>query len=951
MMISHIHVMIWFKQYCHLHRFVYDIRPIPVSLVSIILILSLYAIPAAAHPFTLEAYPNPGSSAPPGITEVWVRYSEEVVVEFSSLKVFDDTGQQIDHRDTAYHTDDMSLVVTTPPLTDGVYTLSSKVLSAVDGHLVPDTVIFAVGSAIPPGINGTDNFEAVAWPEAAASFPGLVGQSIVVGSALAVILVWRRLHILNISSETDSTHYRRLESLVGAALIAVFASNIMLLVIQTIRLEGFSFEIFQTTWGMVWIVRLAITVSMIGLWFVIERGHRQVAWYAMLALGLVLLWTSSQTGHGAATGEWIPLVLDFIHNLVAAVWIGGLIYALMILLPTLREHPDRHGMILRTIPRLSTIFVLCLGIVIVTGPLLMWSLDSDIERISGSLYGQLIMVKLALAGAMVGLAGYTQVSVIRQARQALAGMRKMPYAYNRLRHSLRYEAILGVALLATVAVLVNGALPAGYGPGTSGDTATSEFVGLEMTQYSADTRFDIQIYPYTTGYNGIAVRASNLDGTPAAEQTGISVKISNPERNIFPVRVEMSPDGDTYYGDAVFGFAGQWLIDVESQRAEGGNEAVSMILPVKPNLDSMIMDINEYEFPTAAKPLHPVYDDRKDIIWVSDASAPRIWSFDVNTAQFESYEFAGSLSLFLDVDSQGRVWFTDSQSHSIGYLDDTEFTLIRIPPIEPVDFDSVIISILVDLSDDIWVTVINKDVILRYDPDTNTFDAYDVESEAFPFALAQGPDGNIWFTASRSGYLGYIEPDTGTIQYMVPDPPLESPEALLFDGDNLWISEHTGGSLISFDTIQNKLGRIPLNLPDGLPYGLVSDEYHNIWIAQHQVDAVTVYDPLKQSIRHVPVPTNVSFIQFDTIDDAGRVWFVEQEGNKMMSVSLTGVPSSVVPPRPSQPDEYSVLYTEVASPLMSAGILAASLFFVKSVRDQRFLDAEIIVRDTRRRTA
>ena len=872
-------------------------------------------------------------------------------MEFSSLKVYDQNGQQIDNRDTTHHTDSLSLVVTTPPLTDGLYTISSKVLSAVDGHLVPDTILFAVGSAVvdTSRLEASRDFEAVALPEAGAFFPGLVGQSVVVGSALAMIVVWRRLHISNLSADTDNLHHRRLESLVGAALIAVFASNIMLLVIQTIRLGSFSIDIFQTSYGMVWIIRVALTLAMLGLWFVIERGRRQATWYVMLALGLGLLWTSSQTGHGAATGEWTPLVLDFIHNVVAAIWIGGLIYTLLILLPALRGRPDRHSVVLRTIPRLSTIFILCLGTVIVTGPLLMWSLDSDIGRISGSLYGQLIMAKLALAGAMVGLAGYTQTSVIRKARQALAGMGKMPHAYDALRKTLRYEAILGVILLATVAVLVNGTLPAGYVSDTADVDLPSDTVGLETTQYSSDTRFDIQIYPYTTGYNGITVRASNLDGTPVTGQTGIGVKISNPERNISPVQVEMTPDGDTYYGDVVFGFAGQWLVDIESQRDEGGNEATSMVLPVKPNLDSMIMEVNEFPFPTDAKPLHPVYDDRRDVIWVSDASAPRIWSFDVHTGQFESYEFAGSLSLFLDMDSQGRVWFTDSRSASVGYLDGDEFTLIPIPALEPVDSESVIISTLVDRSDDIWVTAINKDAILRYDPDTDTFDIYDVESGALPFALAQGPDDNIWFTASRGGYLGYIEPDTGAIQYVVPDSPLAAPEALLFDGDQLWISEHTGGSLARFDTVQDKLGRISLNLPNGLPYGLVADQYHNIWIAQHQVDTVTVYDPLKNSIRHVPVPTNTSFIQFETIDKTGRIWFVEQEGNKMMSVSLTGVPSSFVPPRPVQQPEYSILYAEVASPLMSAGILAVSLFFVKSIRDRRFVDAELARYDTRGR--
>ena len=32
--------------------------------------------------------------------------------------------------------------------------------------------------------------------------------------------------------------------------------------------------------------------------------------------------TTSLIGHGAGSGQTAPLVLDYIHNLVAAVWIG-----------------------------------------------------------------------------------------------------------------------------------------------------------------------------------------------------------------------------------------------------------------------------------------------------------------------------------------------------------------------------------------------------------------------------------------------------------------------------------------------------------------------------------------------------------------------------------------------------------------------------------------------------
>ena len=41
---------------------------------------------------------------------------------------------------------------------------------------------------------------------------------------------------------------------------------------------------------------------------------------------LALIGTSSLIGHGAASGEIFALILDYIHNLVAAIWIGGIFY-------------------------------------------------------------------------------------------------------------------------------------------------------------------------------------------------------------------------------------------------------------------------------------------------------------------------------------------------------------------------------------------------------------------------------------------------------------------------------------------------------------------------------------------------------------------------------------------------------------------------------------------------
>ena len=105
------------------------------------------------------------------------------------------------------------------------------------------------------------------------------------------------------------------------------------------------------------------------------------------------------------------------------------------------------------------------------------------------------------------------------------------------------------------------------------------------------------------------------------------------------------------------------------------------------------------------------------------------------------------------------------------------------------------------------------------------------------------------------------------------------------------------------------------------------------------VDEVSVYNPTSGSQISAPVPSQGSFVQFVSSDDQGGVWLVEQQSNVLTRMGATYAPPTEVPPRPSE--EGGVLYAEVASPLMAAGILAASLFFVKSVWDARRLEREV----------
>ena len=297
-----------------------------------LIVLSISMPFVAAHPFTEETSPSSAINAPIGTTEITVIFSEPIELDFSSLKVFDSNGDQIDNRDSIYYLGENSLIVTTPPLEGGVYTVTSKVLSKVDGHLVDNAFIFGAGDVVIDFPTNTPKsiYEILFFPEAAARFPGLVGQTIVLGSVIASLLIWGTQNknlIRKDIEKTNSLHHGKFMALTGIGLMAVFVSNIAMLAVQTLRLETSVFDAIQTTFGTSWQIRMVITIILLGIWFWMDRKKylSKKNQIPMLVVSLALIGTTTMIGHGSASGEMAAIVLDYVHNLVAAVWIGGII--------------------------------------------------------------------------------------------------------------------------------------------------------------------------------------------------------------------------------------------------------------------------------------------------------------------------------------------------------------------------------------------------------------------------------------------------------------------------------------------------------------------------------------------------------------------------------------------------------------------------------------------------
>ena len=918
------------------------------KIVLILFLISVFPAPlAGAHPFTQDTIPSQSSNAPIGTSQVIVFYSEDLEIEFSSLKVFDSNGNQIDNRDTGYYENEKSLVVTVPPLEEGVYTVASKVLSRIDGHLVPNAFVFGVGDVVVSDID-VPNSELIFYPEAAAKFPGLVGQAIVLGAIIASILIWRTLRKDFMGTDADtlqSTYQNKFFSIIGIGIIAVFASNILVLSIQTLRLETLPIEALQTSFGTVWTIRMASIAALIVTWVILgKRKNLSIkSQILILVISLVLIGTTTVTGHGTASGQLGAIVLDYVHNLVAATWIGGVIFLTFALLPSfsgLREN-YREKISLLIIPRFSIMITVVLGIVIISGPILMWFLESNLNTITESTYGKLIIAKILIAAVMISIGAYHQFGIQRRAEKNLGGK---IIVHKKLKRALKIESVLGIILLGVVALLTSSTLPSGEIQGADAQGAS---YGLSTVEFSESTVFHIDIFPFTSGSNTINVKVTDYNGKLISDLDAVKIKIANPEKNIAPIEIEMvrgnNKTTDEFEGNGTFGFSGNWLVEIEAQKTESVSEAIALNLLVKPRLENLRMDLIEYDLPVDGKPLYPIYDGN-GAVWTSDISGPVLWKFTVDQEKFESFSFEGQASQGLVIDHDGKIWFTDIAEHRIGYLDPkTQLTqIIEFPEITPYTVDSIPITLEVDKENNIWISILTKGVLLKYNQDSKEFEEYRLPNQqGGPFDVIEDELGMIWFTESNTGTIGTINPHTKEIKEIPLDTTLKSPEAFVFDNTgNLWIAEHSGAGIAKYNTILNTLERIPVFNADSLPFGMAFDRYGNVWFAQHQIDFLGVYDPHNNDMIEVTIPTETSYVQFITADDDGNIWFAENEGGKLGVIKITEIPTQGTVKKTKESKQ--IQYTELASPLIALGIIASSLFFVKGVKDKRRLDEKIL---------
>ncbi|HVS26298.1 MAG TPA: CopD family protein [Burkholderiales bacterium] len=248
----------------------------------------------------------------------------------------------------------------------------------------------------------------------------LIGMSAAVGGLIFLLAVL--LPLANTGSAARLAIRRSLIVLVwGAALLALGQVLGLLMELWALADESGGWLIaafFSTGFAHAGLLHIAfaLALALSGAWL-IQQPASGAAWAASLAAAILLMISGAWLVHAVSRLEGtVPLmVMTILHQLGAAVWVGGIIH----LVSLWRQTRNGAGAPLwpRVLARFSPLAVLAVLPLIGTGIYLWWGYIGDWEGLIGTAYGIMVLTKVALLVAALTLGAMNFFLTRRWTRQ------------------------------------------------------------------------------------------------------------------------------------------------------------------------------------------------------------------------------------------------------------------------------------------------------------------------------------------------------------------------------------------------------------------------------------------------------------------------------------------------------------------------------------------------------
>ncbi|MRX51195.1 hypothetical protein GI374_12190 [Paracoccus sp. S-4012] len=510
-----------------------------MSRLLLVIVVWLAAAQAAtAHAMLLDTTPAADAVLDETPAEVLLRFSEPVSPV--AVRLLDAAGATVVADPVAR---DASVVLALPPLPDGNYLLSWRVVST-DSHPIGGAFRFAVGDT-PAAVAAPDPPRSD-WTVVSAIHRGIYLSLLLLGAGGAAFLAAFR------QRATGMVRRNRL-LLLGAALLAL-----SLVPMQGALLLGM--PLGAAPIGDLLAAGSGSPIAKGGLASALLLGAaailltRAPGMAALAAAGATA--TLGFSGHAAtADPQWLAAPVLSVHALLAGLWAGALLplRSCVARLPA----PEAASM-LRAFSRMAVPAV---------APLLLAGGVLTLIQVRGlagfaTPYGTVLALKMAGVVLMLVLANWNRSRLTP--RLSLGGFA----AVRRLRISIGLEIVAALFVVASVAVL--GHLPPPRALAAQHDTSPHALHGGHQ-QSSVAMKWEAEAQGYhlqaqmtarAAGGHDIAARFANAAGSPIAPQE-VELAVSSPALGLEAIKRRMQPEGDAFVlRTSDISLPGEWQIDV-----------------------------------------------------------------------------------------------------------------------------------------------------------------------------------------------------------------------------------------------------------------------------------------------------------------------------------------------------------------------------------------------------
>jgi copper transport protein len=513
----------------------------PIWLIVTVLLYSLWAVsPALAHATLLRSNPPANAVLQQAPVQVELFFTETLEPNLSSIRVFDSSNRVVDAGDVRVDPDDPTrMTVTLHALPSGVYTVSWKALSTIDGHQTVGSFPFAVGTenaaevqAIPESSTARIPFTALA-----SKFLLLASLALLVGQRLFISLVWEPALKSNPIEVPNVWKLLYRIGLIGVLL--ALGPGMLAQAGQTIGTEmSLPWQVetgrilTETRLGGIWLTRLALATM--AVWLALGQVSRLKDWFAF-AVNLALLLTVTLTSHSATEARpLLPMLGDWLHLLGMAFWLGGLVY----LFTGIRHLQKLEGSLPTKLTslltsRFSINAILFVSLIGVTGFYSAYLRVGTWPGLLTSLYGHVLLVKQAFVAGLLTIAAINLLVISpRLKREGLRGILNNSVV-GRFGKLLVLELTFAGLLLASVSFLT-------YIPPAKVVTFNKDFKSSETVD---DLRIDILISPARVGQNTFTLRLSS-NGQPLPTAREVLLRFTSDQPDIPSSELELIGQGD-----------------------------------------------------------------------------------------------------------------------------------------------------------------------------------------------------------------------------------------------------------------------------------------------------------------------------------------------------------------------------------------------------------------------